>query len=461
MRITLFCILISLSVWVGAQPKFSQLRFITEEYPPYNYSENSQLEGIAIDLLERAFAFEGELLKREAIESLPWARGYETVLNTPNTVLFSTTRTEARETLFEWVGPISSDRVVLMARRDNNIEIDSIEQLNESDLNVAVILEDIGAQRLQELGVNPDSIHTAINNASALAMLNANRVDLWAYGEDVAFWLMDTRGYNRQDFEPVYTLSEANLYFALNKDTDPELVERFHKAVESAKAELPRVRLLTEEYPPFNYLNEQQEVSGSATEILRWVVERAGLETEFQLLPWARALTEAQLRENTCVYSTTRTAERETLFNWIGPLVNNQWGAFSLSDSGIDIKSLDDNKLSELRLGSFREDAVGQYVQALGYELILATTDRENLDRLQAGLIDVWITSVPVARFFAEQAQVDINKLFVFNEVSLYLACHNDLSPNIKQLMQTLVEQANELGIGQLERLQGEVIEGF
>ncbi|EXJ10098.1 substrate-binding periplasmic protein [Nitrincola nitratireducens] len=250
MRNWLLLLLLILALPTHVQAGLDKLRFITEEYPPYNYVQNGKLQGIALELLERAFAFEGRQLDRGSVEILPWARGYETVLNTPNSVLFSTTRTSAREELFHWVGPISADRVVLMARKSSAIQIDSIDALNQSNLRIAVIHEDIGAQRLRELGVDPSRIITALNNTTALAMLEANRVDMWAYSEDVAYWLMDTHGYDRNAFEDVYILNEAYLYFALNPKTDPELTAKLQTAVNKASAEVPSLKFVTEEYPP-------------------------------------------------------------------------------------------------------------------------------------------------------------------------------------------------------------------
>lgn len=456
MRNWLFLLALILTLPTQVYAGLDKLRFITEEYPPYNYVENGRLQGVAVELLERAFEVDGRQLDRGSIEILPWARGYETVLNTPNSVLFSTTRTEAREGLFHWVGPISADRVVLMARKSSAIQIDSIEALNQSDLKIAVIHEDIGSQRLRELGVDSSRTHTAINNTSALAMLEANRVDLWAYSEDVAYWLMDTRGYDRQAFEVVYTLNEAYLYFALNPETDPALTSQLQTAVNKASGQVPSLRLVTEEYPPYNYINEQGEIWGTATQLLKSLIEHSGLEAEFQLLPWARALTEAQMLENTCVYSATRTLEREPLFKWIGPLLSNQWAAFSLASSSIEAKSLDD--LAGLRLGSFREDAVGRYVQDQGHNLILANADHENMDRLNADLIDVWITGVDAANYLADRQGVELKQLFVFNEVPLYLACHVSLPSELHQQMQTtldilLQQQGAQLSLNQFKEI--------
>lgn len=422
-----------------AYSSIDNLHFITEEYPPYNYQENGKLQGIAVNLLEQAFIADGDfLLDRSAIDTLPWSRGYETVLNTPNSVLFSTTRTDSREASFHWVGPISDNRVVLMARKSDAISIGSIESINQSDLKIAVIRDDIGAERLQELGVAPARIQTAISNASALAMLNADRVDLWAYGEDVAYALMDSLGYDKDNFEPVYTLSEANLYYAVNIDTDEQTVEKLKNAVNQAKAQSRLLKFVTEEYPPYNYLDEKGMIRGISTELLEELLERSVLNAEFQLLPWARAITEAEMRENTCVYSTTRTPAREEKFKWIGPLKNNQWGAFSLSTSSINSKSLEE--LNDLRVGSFRESGIAKYVQDKGLSLILATTDSDNVDRLSNDLVDVWVTSVAAAEFLAEQKGVTLKQLFVFNELPLYLACNNEFPAELQQRLQTTLE---------------------
>ena len=417
----------------------NKLRFITEEYPPYNYVENDTVKGLAVDLLEQAFLMTAEgSLARENIEVLPWARGYETTLQTPNSVLFSTTRTETRESLFHWVGPISKDRVVLMARKSSGITLDSIESINETDLQIAVIHEDVGAHRLQELGVDSARVRTAMTNFSALSMLSADRVDLWAYSEDVAFWLMDSHGFDKTEFESVYTLSEADLYFALNLETDPALVSQLQQAVDMAKGDHSRLRFVTEEYPPFNYLDDKGEVRGVATDMLQSLMQHTFLEAEFHILPWARALTEAEMLENTCVFSTARNADREDKFKWIGPIVHNQWGAFSLASSTVEADSLED--LNTLRVGSFRQSGIANYLTNAGYSLILATTDNENIHRLSSDLIDVWVTGVAAAQHIANQQNIELKKLFIFNEIPLYLACHVEFPVQLQQYLQTTLE---------------------
>ncbi|WP_240936234.1 substrate-binding periplasmic protein [Billgrantia bachuensis] len=422
------------------------LTFITEEYPPYNYRHNDRLEGISIELLERIFAETDTALSRDDVLYYPWARGYDTALSEPGTVLFSTTRTEQREELFQWVGPIATDRVTLIARRDSGIKLNDIEDAIAGGYRIAIIREDIGDQRLQEAGVPESQVHAAISNVSALRMLERGRVDLWAYGEDVAFWLMQEEGLPTTDFVPALTISESDLYYALHRDTDPLLVERMQMALDRLREQGVVSDILggtiafnTEEYPPYNYQDDDGRVTGNATELLRAALDDAELAADFRLLPWARALTEAQLRERHCVYSTTRTPERESLFTWVGPLVSSTWAAFALEEAGIEADSLAD--LAELRVGSFRKDAVGQYVANQGVPIVVASAERENVGRLRAGLIDAWVTGEQTAWLLAEEADLPLRRLFSFNEVDLYLACHPSVPDHFIARLQAALDR--------------------
>lgn len=213
-----------------------RLTYYTEDYPPFNYGLGGKLEGYSVELLEAIFSEAGVELDRNDVRLVPWARGYYAALNQPNTVLFSTTRTPARESLFQWVGPISPDRVVLLAHRDHQKPLHDLADLSDHQRHVVVIRDDIGAQRLLEEGVPEDRLHYAINNSSALAMLAAGRIDYWAYGESVAQWLMEQQGFDVADFVPLYTLNEAELYFALHPETEEELVQRMQSALDSVRA---------------------------------------------------------------------------------------------------------------------------------------------------------------------------------------------------------------------------------
>lgn len=194
----------------------------------------------------------------------------------------------------------------------------------------------------------------------------------------------------------------------------------------------------TEEYPPFNYADEQEQIIGSATLLLRNALRHADIKAYFRLLPWARAYTEARLLDHHCVYSTTRTREREALFHWVGPLVVNEWAAFSLAERKLSVTSL--SELSAWRVGSFREDAVGDYVASRGIKVLIAPTERENIARLKAGLLDVIVTGKATGEFMAEEQDIVLAHLFTFFRAPLYLACHPSVSDTLLTRLQTQID---------------------
>jgi len=234
------CLIVQAAVAVD----IDDLTFVTEEYPPVNFQQDGRLQGISVDMLEAMLISVNAESRREDIQYLPWARGYEMLQRVPNTVLFATTRTDAREQLFKWVGPIVLSRNVLLARRDSDISVSSIDELNELDLQVAVIREDVAEQLLLEFGTEPKLIRWVASNDSAARMLHAGRIDLWAYGEDVALWRIRELGFPKEAFKVVYVLDESPLYYALHLDTPDEIVSTLQGALDQLRESGEAERIL-------------------------------------------------------------------------------------------------------------------------------------------------------------------------------------------------------------------------
>lgn len=212
------------------------------------------------------------------------------------------------------------------------------------------------------------------------------------------------------------------------------------------------ITFYTEEYPPYNFINEQGEIDGISTRLLQDALADIDQPVRFLLVPWARALSEAKLRPGNCVYSTARTPEREAMFRWVGPLVATEWAAFAVSGRGINATRLEE--LKGLRVGSFHEDAISNYVEDRGVEVVNASRDSENLKRLTSGIIDVWVTGPDVAAAVAGRAGVELDRLFTFRRSELYLACHKSIPSSFLEQLQARVDQLKEEGRHQQIRQQ-------
>lgn len=230
----LTCITISLFMPIKTSAnELDQLKYITESYPPYNFKSQGVLKGIAIDLLIAATKKTSSSLTTKNIRVFPWPRAYKMAETGPNIVLFSTTRTNEREQKFNWVGPIVPTRVVLLAKKSNSIAIS-----NPSDIKkyvIGAITDDIGDQLVQEAGVSASSIKHVPKAESLAKMLDAGRIKLWAYEENVARWFIKKEGLNNNNFEVVYTLKESDLYYAFSKDIGIDKQQRLQKAIDEVK----------------------------------------------------------------------------------------------------------------------------------------------------------------------------------------------------------------------------------
>ena len=84
----------------------------------------------------------------------------------------------------------------------------------------------------------------------------------------------------------------------------------------STVAASDNVIIVTENYPPYNYQQNDQQL-GLPTDIVKMVMDASGLEYEIQFLPWTRAYNMPLEQDNVLIYTIIRTEERESLFHWV------------------------------------------------------------------------------------------------------------------------------------------------
>ncbi len=228
-----FCLLCAS---MGTAQTMDDLILMTEEFPPYNFREKGKLQGTSVDLIELILQKMNSKLRREDIQVLPWARAYKHILEKENTVLFVMTKTREREKLFKWVGPISTARNVLIAKKKAGIKIDSIQAAKK--YRISAVRNDAGAQLVvSQTGLRMEDLEINANAIQSIQMLNAGRTDLFAYDENVAFWLIHTYGLSQENFETVFVIEEGRHYFAFHRNTPDELVEKIQKVLDELKAQ--------------------------------------------------------------------------------------------------------------------------------------------------------------------------------------------------------------------------------
>ena len=189
------------------------------------------------------------------------------------------------------------------------------------------------------------------------------------------------------------------------------------------------VTLTTEDYPPFNMVDERtKEPIGITTDKVIELMRRAHEPFTITTYPWARAYQMALRMENVCVYSTSRTPEREAMFIWIGPLAHSDQAVFARAADGRKPKTLED--LRPFIIGGYIGAATGEYLKLHGYRVDLTTDDALNLQKLLDNRIDFWATGELRGKYLIKQKGLtgQIVPLFKFERSDLYMACNHAMS---------------------------------
>ena len=133
------------------------------------------------------------------------------------------------------------------------------------------------------------------------------------------------------------------------------------------QAHAQTIHLKTENYPPFNMVGAGDSIIGISTEIVETLFKRAGVDYTLELLPWQRAFSLALNEQDNAVFSTTRTAQREEKFKWVGPLVKNNWVFLAKKSRNISVQNLEEGK--DYRVGGYQGDATALYLIDQGYQM--------------------------------------------------------------------------------------------
>ena len=181
--------------------------------------------------------------------------------------------------------------------------------------------------------------------------------------------------------------------------------------------------IATESSPPTS-MQEGGRVIGSATDKVREALARTATPYTIDLLPWKRAYNIAMARPDGCVYSTTRTPEREHLFKWVGPTDEGEWVLLGRADHGYRLATLEDAR--KLRIGTYNGDARDAYLRARGFRVDPAPNDSINPKKLILKRIDLWAAGLRPGSPYLEVNGYGglIVPVLTFNRVKLYLACN-------------------------------------
>ncbi|MEE4378762.1 MAG: transporter substrate-binding domain-containing protein [Candidatus Competibacteraceae bacterium] len=471
-KTTLALLLVIGTVILGAVPantNAATLTLLTEELPPLNYTQDGELIGFSLDVVR-------ELQRRvgntDAIEVVPWARGYKAALERPNTVLFSTARTQERESLFQWVGPLVRWQYVFYKKRGSPIILNTLDDARRVR-SIATYRDDAREQFLKEHGF--DNLDSSPKLVSCARKLMEGRVDLWLDSNLTARQVMQQIGFSGDEIEPVLAFKSNYLYIAFSRSTPSSIVQRWQLALDAMNRDqsfaaiyqrwLPdetppasdglraaardiRLAVYTEDLPPYNFVKETQ-VTGFSVDLVREIMRRVGTVAPIQVVPWSRGYQKALEEPNVALFSTVRSAQRETLFKWVGPLTTSESVLYAQADSGVTLTSLDDAKQIE-SIGTYQDDVDEQFLREHGFTNLYSHSNPLAIMRnLMAGRVQLAIFNNFSASQLLRQAGLQsdaIKPVLTTRNTALYVAFSQQTPDALTQLWQDALDSIHEDG---------------
>ncbi|MFN3581606.1 MAG: substrate-binding periplasmic protein [Pseudomonas sp.] len=216
-------------------------------------------------------------------------------------------------------------------------------------------------------------------------------------------------------------------------------------------------QVVTEEWPPYNY-KENNQLTGMTTEIVRAIMALTGDDFDLVVVPSMRASRALNNRPRTIMYSMFRTAEREALYKWVGPIVEGAIYPYQLANAPQQITSLD-QLLRAPRITTRHAGLVPDLLESLGLGNIdrSATKSQQLYRMLLAGRTDVIVGDTEAGVAYHSRA-LDIAPgtlrripIEIYRE-SLHIAFTLDSDDELIAAWARALEQLRESG--ELERIK-------
>ena len=229
-------------------------------------------------------------------------------------------------------------------------------------------------------------------------------------------------------------------------------------ALPARAAHADTLRLLTNDNPPFSIIDAGQQVTGISADIVLEMARLAAMPVTVEHYPWARAFDDAVNKPDACIFSTARLPERETKFQWIGPIASNSWALFARPDFHRPLPNL--AAARGLVIGGQIQEAKTAYLESQGLTIDAVPNDDLNPRRLSEGRIDLWVTGLYTGRLKAAAVGIpDIKPVLAFRRVDSFLACNLAIpAETIGQLRQALDSMRADGTLAAIARRYGDSV---
>ena len=220
----------------------------------------------------------------------------------------------------------------------------------------------------------------------------------------------------------------------------------------SLAARSQELLVLTEEFKPYQYKDENGRPTGFMVEVMDTIFANAGIGMEggaVSIETWATAYDTLLNTDNAAAFMTVRTTDREKLLKWVGPLAPREMWLYKLRKrDDIQAETLDDAKA--YRIGGYRS-AQTDYLIELGFPNVdIAPQEQMNVTRLLGGEVDM----VPSLELMMSQRLKDLGAsddtveavILLDGRFDYYLAVNPHVPDDVVGRLQAALDQAKRDG---------------
>lgn len=232
---------IALGASIGAA-QAQTITFLTEQNPPFNFSQGAAPAGISTDVVN-------ETLKRAGLmgrfEFLAWDRAYLRAQTEKDTCLYSTGRLENRENLFGWIGPIATNKYVLVAKADFPGVIKTDADVRK--YKIGAVRMDAKAEFLRTKAITnifESEREEQIPPKLFLKKDDPARIDLWVSG--LYSYKAAAEKAKVAGVKPVYAVGQQDLYLACSPRTAKAAFKKLGDAFQSMRKDGTVARVAAE-----------------------------------------------------------------------------------------------------------------------------------------------------------------------------------------------------------------------
>ncbi len=213
-------------------------------------------------------------------------------------------------------------------------------------------------------------------------------------------------------------------------------------AIAPAAADEP-LHMTTEDYAPYTFM-EDGEVVGIGGDQIRELMARAGLDYRVEMMPWARALSLAERRPRTCVFTAAHTEDRHPRFKWVEPLFVDR--ALVAGDEGTTLAPKTAAELAQYRIGTQTGDYTIEMLSDIGVtDIDTAKTHELSVIKLLKGRVDLVSLTEDAMATLGKQGVV-LEPVYTLSEVDIAIACNKTVPDETVAKMQDALDSMREDG---------------